>query len=110
MISEFLFLEEDASKDEKSNFVTLKIEIRQLLKDDFNREVLSETLMDLRKDLTGDTQKRLFKLYQDLGLHKDAFKKLKSWRWEVISKGILELTQMQVAESYGFITKFINDK
>ncbi len=110
MISEFLFYEEDASKDEKSNYVNLKIEIRQLLKDDFNRKVLSEVLLDLRKDVSGDTQKRLFKLYQDLGLHTDNFEKLKSWRWEVVSKAILNLTQMQVSEAYSFVTKFINHK
>ncbi len=110
MISEFLFHEDDASKEEKSNYVNLKIEIRQLLKSDFNRQVLSEILLDLRKDVSGDAQKRLMKLYQDLGLHQDAFVKLKSWRWEVISKGISELTQMRVEESYSFITKFINDK
>ncbi len=110
MVSEFLFYEEEASKDEKSNYVNLKIEIRQLLKDDFNRKILSEVLLDLRKDLAGDTQKRLFKLYQDLGLHNDAFEKLKSWRWERVSKAILDLTQMQVAEAYSFATKFINDK
>ena len=110
MISEFLFLEADASKDEKSNYIALKIEIRQLLKDSFNRKVLCEILLDLRKDVSGETQKSLFRLYQDLGLDKDAYAKLRSWRWEVVSKGILQLTQMQVAQSYSFITKFINDK
>jgi len=110
MISEFLFFDEEASKDEKSNYVNLKIEIRQLLKDSFNRKVLAEVLQDLRKDVAGDTQERLFKLYQDLGLHNDDFNKLKSWRWEVVSKGILNLTQMKVTEAYSFITKFINDK
>ena len=110
MVSEFLFYDDEASKDEKSNYVNLKIEIRQLLKDDFNRKILSEVLLDLRKDLAGDTQKRLFKLYQDLGLHNDAFEQLKSWRWERVSKAIRDLTQMQVAEAYTFATKFINDK
>ncbi|WP_289042042.1 HEAT repeat domain-containing protein [uncultured Zobellia sp.] len=110
MISEFLFYEADADKGEKSNYISLKIEIRELLKDDFNRKVLVEVLLDLRKDVSGDTQERLFALYQDLGLEKDAFEKLKSWRWEVISKGILELTQMQVESAYSFITKFINHK
>ncbi len=110
MISEFLFHEEEASKDEKSNYVHLKIEIRELLKDDFNRKVISEVLLDLRKDVSGDTQKRLFKLYQDLGLHTDDFGRLKSWRWQIVSKAILNLTQMQVAEAYSFTTKFINDK
>lgn len=110
MISEFLFLEEDATKDEKSNYIALKIEIRELLKDPFNRKVLSEILLDLRRDVSGEAQQSLFNLYTDLGLDKDAFSKLKSWRWQVISKGILELTQMEVAESYSFVTKFINDK
>ncbi len=110
MISEFLFFEENSTKDEKSCYVGLKIEIRELIKDDFTRKVLTEILLDLRKDVSGETQKRLFQLYQDLDLHQDAFLKLKSWRWEVVSKGIYELTQMRVAESYSFITKFINDK
>ena len=110
MISEFLFFESDAPKDEKSNYVDLKIEIRELIKDRLHRKVLTEILLDLRKDVSGETQKRLFGLYQDLGLHKDAFNKLKSWRWQIVSKGIYELAQMQVAESYGFIKRFINDK
>ena len=110
MISEFLFYEAESSKDEKSNYVNLKIEIRQLIKDDFNRRILSEVLLDLRKDVAGDTQKRLFKLYQDLNLHNDAFAKLKSFRWQLVSKAILDLTQMQVSEAYSFVSKFINDK
>ncbi len=110
MVSEFLFYEDDADKSEKSNYIGLKIEIRDLLREDFNRKILVQILLDLRKDVSGDTQKRLFKLYQDLGLEKDAFKKLESWRWEVISKGILQLTLMQVEEAYSFIVKFINDR
>ncbi|MFD2606861.1 hypothetical protein ACFSSG_15250 [Euzebyella marina] len=110
MVSEFLFYEEDADKAEKSHYLDLKIQIRELLKNDFNRKVLTEVLLDLRKDVSGDTKKRLFKLYQDLGLDQDAYEKLKSWRWEVISKGISHLTQMQVESAYTFITKFINDR
>jgi HEAT repeat protein len=110
MISNFLFYEVDATKDEKNEYIALKVEIRELLKEPFNRVVLSEILLDLQKDVSGDARHRLFKLYQNLDLHIDAFKKLKSWRWEVVSKGILELTQMQVKNAYGFIKNFINDK
>ncbi len=110
IISEFLFFEEESSKDEKTNYIQLKIEIRQFLKDVFNRRILSEVLLDLSIDVSGSTQKSLFKLYKELDLHKDAYTKLESWRWEIVSKGILELTQMQVSESYGFIIKRINDK
>ena len=110
MISEFLFYEEDASKEDKGNYISQKIEIRELIKNEFDRIVLTEVLLDLRKDVSGETQKRLFNLFVDLDLHKASFLKLKSWRWEVVSKGIYELTQMQMIESYSFITRFINDK
>lgn len=110
MISNFLFFGDDASLQEKYDYVQMKLEIRQLLKDNFNRKVMVEVLLDLQKDIAGDARIRLFALYRNLGLHLDAFEKLKSWRWEVISQGILELTQLQVEESYGFIKKFINHR
>ncbi|WP_299162201.1 hypothetical protein [uncultured Eudoraea sp.] len=110
IISNFLFHETDATKDENYEYIKLKIEIRDLLKTPFNRLVLTEILLDLKKDLSGDSRNRIYKLYQDLELHLDAFNKLRSWRWEVVSKGILELTQMRVLAAYGFIKKFINDK
>ncbi len=110
MISEFLFYDENASKEEKSNYVHLKIEIRELLKDKFHKQVLAETLLDIEKDVSGTTHQKLCELYYDLGLHLEAFKKLKSLRWEVVAAGILELTRMKVEESYAFITKFINDR
>ncbi len=110
MISEFLFYDQSADKSEKINYIDLKIQIRELIKNEFDRKVLTEVLMDLRKDVSGNTRDELFHLYQDLELHKDAYEKLKSWRWELVSKGIFELTQMNVVESYGLSTKFINDK
>ncbi|WP_297691615.1 HEAT repeat domain-containing protein [uncultured Eudoraea sp.] len=110
IVSNFLFYETDASKEENFEYINLKIEIRELLKSPFNRLVLTEILLDLEKDLSGDSRDRIFSLYQNLGLHLEAFKKLRSWRWELVSKGILELTQMRVVAAYGFIKKFINDK
>jgi len=110
IISNFLFYETDATKEENYEYIKLKIEIRDLLKSPFSKLVLTEILLDLQKDLSGDSRNRLYKLYQDLELHLDAFKKLSSWRWELVSKGILELTQMRVLAAYGFIKKFINDK
>ena len=110
IISNFLFHSSQDSKDEQKEYVNLKIEIREYLKDSSFRNILAEILFDLQKDVSGTTEERLFKLYRELGLHHDAFAKLKSWRWAIISKGILELTQMQVGESYQLITKYINDK
>ncbi len=110
MISAFLFYNAEASEEGHKDYIAQKVRIRQMLKDPLNREVLSEILLDLRKDLTGDVQLQLFELYQDLGLHMDAFKKLKSWRWEVVSQGIEALTEMRVTLAYTFIKSFVNDK
>lgn len=110
MISEFLFYEDSNSKEEKMNYLNLKIQIRELIKDSFDRRVLTEVLLDLRKDLSGQSQTVLIELYKDLGLHNEAFEKLASRRWQIISSGILELTTMEVMESYGLIIKFINHR
>ncbi|WP_282143010.1 HEAT repeat domain-containing protein [Cellulophaga baltica] len=111
LVSEFLFYqEEEGSKEEKKSYIQKKVEIRELIKDPINEMVLTEILLDLKKDVSGDTRKQLFKLYKDLNLELRAFEKLKSWKWQKISQAMFELTQMQVAESYDFISGFINDK
>jgi len=110
IISNFLFYGEDASKEEKYEYIELKVEMREFIKDPINRSVLKEILLDLQRDLTGDARKRLLSLYQDFDLHLDAYQKLNSWRWEVVTKGIVELTQMQVEQAYTFIKNFINHK
>lgn len=111
MVSEFLFYhEKEGTKDEKSSYINQKIAIRELIKDKKNRAILADILLDLKKDVSGDTRKRLFQLYKDLNLDLESFLKLKSWRWQRISQGMFELTQMQVLEAYVFISRFINDK
>ena len=108
IISHFLFHEKESSVDEHKEYLSQKVEIRELIKSKFNRQVLAEILMDLQKDVSGEARQNLYDLYVGLGLHHDAYDKLGSWRWEVISQGILELTQMRVEESYLFIRRFIN--
>lgn len=110
LISQFLFIEEAASPDERKEYLNSKVEIRELIKTRFNREVLAEILLDLQKDVSGEARQHLYDLYKNLGLHQDAFTKLRSWRWEVVSAGISELTQMRVEESYLFIRRFINHR
>lgn len=110
MISNFLFYQHESEAEDRDTYIRMKIEIREMLKVPLNREVMTEVLMDLRMDVSGDARERLFQLFQDLELHQDSFRKLNSWRWERVSKGILELTEMQVETAYPFIRKFINDR
>ena len=110
LVSTLLFHKRKATRKEKANFVNAKVHLQQLLKNPENRKMVSEILLDIQSDLAGDTKLRLFKLYQDLGLHNDAIRKLKSWRWEVVCQGITELTRMRVANSYTYIRRFVNDR
>ncbi len=110
IISNFLFHGEDASREEKYEHIGLKVEIREFLKDPINRSILKDILLDLQRDLTGDSRARLLAMYKDFDLHLDAFAKLKSRRWEIVTKGIVELTQMQVEVAYTAIRKFINHR
>ncbi|MFS4468320.1 HEAT repeat domain-containing protein [Maribacter sp. 2210JD10-5] len=110
IISEFLFYEENCDKGERINYLELKILIREHIKNDFDRKVLTGILMDLIKDVSGNTRELIYDIYRDLELHKDAFKKMGSWRWEVVAKGLFELTQMNVTDAFEHTTRYINNK
>ena len=110
MISKFLFFTEEDPLDARWEYVQLKIEIRELLKDRLTRTVLSEVLQDLKKDVSGSARKELLNLYSDLGLQEDALQRLKSRHWEVLSRSILELTEMEVQGAYSLIKKHINHR
>ncbi|MBT8321089.1 MAG: HEAT repeat domain-containing protein, partial [Eudoraea sp.] len=110
MISKFLFYSEEDPLEARHEYVQLKIEMRQLLKDGLTREVLSEILRDLKKDVSGSARQELLNLYSDLGLQENAIQRLKSRRWEVLSRAILELTEMEVSGAYSLIKRHINHR
>ncbi|MDT0607534.1 HEAT repeat domain-containing protein [Croceitalea rosinachiae] len=110
IISNFLFHSPQDPKEEQKEYVELKIKIREYLSSKYFRTILADILFDLQKDVAGGTRQRLFKLYVELGLHHDSYKKLASWRWNIVSQGILELSQMKVSDAFHFISKFVNDK
>lgn len=110
MISSFLFYDEQQGKEEMGQYISMKLQVREMLKDKVNRQVFSEILLDLQKDLSGDIHERLLHLYKDFGLHKDAIRRLKSRRWNVISRAILELTEMQVRSAYTAIRPLVNHR
>ena len=58
------------------NYLNLKIQIRELIKDNFDISILKEVLLDFRKKNSDQSQTVLIELYKDLGLHNDAFEKL----------------------------------
>ena len=110
IISNFLFHSSSDPKEEQKEYVELKISIREYLSDKRFRKILANILFDLQKDVAGTTRIRLFRLFVQLGLHHDSYKKLSSWRWDVVAQGILELAQMEVSHAFQHIAKYVNDK
>ncbi len=110
IISNFLFHSSEDPKEEQKEYVELKIKIREYLGNSYFKRILADILLDLQKDVSGGTRQRLYRLYTQLGLHHSAYQKLSSWRWTTVSKGILELSQMEVVDAFQLILKFINDR
>ena len=108
MIEDFLYYPHQDSAEADMEYVRMKISLRELVKIPAKRKLVSQILMELRKDVSGTPRTRLQNLYMDLGLHSDAFKKLQSRRWARVAKGIEELMDMQVALAYYIVKKYIN--
>ena len=74
-----------------------------------SRETISDELIHLHENFTGQTATRLEHIYKHLGLHKDSLRKLNNKKWYVVAKGMRELARMSVHEGYNFIFPFLND-
>ena len=67
------------------------------------REIFLESILSLHKSLSGDMREQLRALYLQVDLKSISVEKLKSPHWELKIKGIRELAQMHVKESYPFL-------
>jgi HEAT repeat protein len=78
----------DFDKDALNNKIYKKEEVRQILID---------TLIRYRKNFRGEVGELLRKLYLDMNLQEDSYKKMKSRKWEQKIRALTELTQMDIA-------------
>jgi hypothetical protein len=76
---------------------------KKLSKNTFSREVTIETIIDLHKNYDGVYAQKLEQFYQESGLINDSLKRLKSLKWEIRCKGITELAEMNVTETFDSI-------
>lgn len=110
MISQYLFYPQDSGPKGQEAALNSRMQIRKLLAKRLDRKVLAGILMDLVQDVSGEARTRLLSLYQDLGLQEDAYRDLRSRRWEKAAGGIRELSEMQVAQAYFVIRRFVNHR
>ncbi len=81
-----------------------------LLKKPFNRQVMTDEIINMRKNLSGSASENLQKLYEQIGLKKDALQKLQYSYWYTKAKGIQELSWMNQKDCLLKIYKLTNHK
>lgn len=83
--------------------------ISELCRNKFNRKILINELILVRKNFSGEVGDNIRLLYEQLGLHKDSEEKLKSYKWHIKAKGIQELSLMQQKQHWKSIYKLTNN-
>jgi hypothetical protein len=98
LITEQVLLNENLDKDlpiESFEFDKNAIN-NKIYKKEEVRQVLIDTLIRYRKNFRGEVGDLLRKLYLDMNLQEDSYRKMKSIKWEQKIKGLVELTQMDI--------------
>lgn len=72
------------------------------------RKLLITTLLKLRNEISGETADAIQKLYYQTGLIDYASSKLKNKKWDIVTKGIKELTQFEIKEVHDEVIQHIN--
>ena len=110
MISQFLFYPREPISAGQESHLNQMQEFRAFVATPDGREAFAQVLMELVRDVSGEARRRLLSLYQELGLQEAAYRKLQSRKWEVVSGGILELSEMQVTQACQAIRPFVHHK
>ena len=74
------------------------------------RQILIDVLIRYRKNFRGEVGDLLRKLYIDMNLLDDSFKKLNTFKWENKIKAIVELTQMDIPISDSTLLPLTNSR
>lgn len=75
-----------------------------------HREILSDEIIHLHENFTGEAASRLELLFVKAGFHLDSIEKTRNRRWHIAAKGMRELALMNVKESFSDLTGFLNHK
>ncbi len=101
------FYENDKLFETKSFSVTLNKKDQTHA---FNRSVLREQILLMKKHVGGEDAKSLFELYEKLKFDKAAIKKLNSWHWNTRLEALQELTAMESKSANTLFQKMTNDR
>ncbi|WP_291122914.1 hypothetical protein [Flavobacterium sp. UBA6046] len=83
-------------------------ELKNYITDPYKRKIVISTLLKLRNEISGEMAESIEKLYFQTGLITYALSKLRSKKWDVVAKGIRELTQFHVKKVHNVVMTNIN--
>lgn len=111
LIEKAIFFEDPPpeNKGEKA-WMPIPQKFDSLLKKPFNRQVMMDEIINMKKNLSGTAADNLQKLYGQLGLKKDSLRKLEYSYWHIKAKGIQELSWMDQQDCLLKIYKLTNHK
>ena len=110
LIRNYLLQQAESESENEADFLWMKMEIRNFLKNPLDRKVITEIMLEVQRDGLPETRQQISALYQYYGLHDIALKQLESRKWDRVSRAISELTEMQVRQAYDAIKEHINSK
>lgn len=76
----------------------------------FHRRVLLKAILELHRNLAGESAYKLREVYLTLGYKQESLNKLRKKSWILIVEGIQELNQMDIKDGYKPIFSLINHK
>lgn len=108
IINEFIVTEGIAESHNPATAVEFKINtLKAMIRSGFSKQVLLDQIIEIKKNLSGNSVIPLMTIYSHLKLHEVSLKKLRSLRWYLKATGIRELSEMDYAEAVPLITKFL---
>ncbi|RYD55440.1 MAG: HEAT repeat domain-containing protein [Sphingobacteriales bacterium] len=75
-----------------------------------NRQIAIDQLINTKKNLLGEASENIVRLYMQLNLQRDSYKKMKSLIWHKKAKGIYELYMMGQEDIQDEIFKYTNSQ
>ncbi|WP_345077137.1 hypothetical protein [Nemorincola caseinilytica] len=84
--------------------------LRHYLRKPIHRQYIADSLINVRKNISGAATGNIVRIYEQLGLKKDSLEKLRSMRWYRRSRGIYELYMMGQREAMDEIARYTNSR
>lgn len=100
-----------AGSEEKGISVEQQAIINKLkseIKNEFKREIVINSLLKLRNEISGEMADAIQELYCKAGLLDHSLIKLRSSSWYIIAMGIRELTQFNIEKANKQVVKYAN--